>query len=84
LVEASVVFGVGHGPVDAILVSVRGKPGERLAAVVPATERVQVSAGGFTVWHGLMVIKVAQVGRHGTRRKSAAAGPDLDCFGEPG
>jgi hypothetical protein len=44
LVDASVVFGVGHGPVDAVIVSVGGKPGEGFAAVVPAAERIHISA----------------------------------------
>jgi hypothetical protein len=56
LVDASVVFGVGHGPVDAMIVSVCGKPGEGFAAVVSAAERVHVSAGGFAVRSWLVVI----------------------------
>ena len=77
------MFGVGHGPVDAMIVSVGGKPGEGFAAVVSAAERVQVSAGGFAVGPWLVVIKVAPVGGHGAGGESAAAGPDVDGFGEP-
>jgi hypothetical protein len=41
-VEASVVFGVGQGPVDAVMVSVCGVPGEGFAAVVSAA--IQISS----------------------------------------
>ena len=78
------MFGVGHGPVDAMIVSVCGKPGEGFAAVVSAAERVHVSAGGFAVRQWLVVIQVAPVGGHGAGGVSAAAGPDFDGFGEPG
>jgi hypothetical protein len=84
LVDASVVFGVGHGPVDAVVVSVCGMPGEGFAAVVSAAERVHVSAGGFAVRQWLVVIQVAPVGGHGAGGEAAAAGPDVDGFGEPG
>jgi hypothetical protein len=84
LVDASVVFGVGHGPVDAVVVSVCGEPGEGFAAVVSAAERIQVSAGGFAVRCGLVVIEVAPVGGHAAGGESAAAGPDVDGCGEPG
>ena len=84
MVDASVVFGVGHGPVDAVVVSVCCLPGEGFAAVVSAAERVHVSAGGFAVRSWLVVIQVAPVGGHGAGGESAAAGPDVDGFGEPG
>jgi len=42
LVEASVVFGVGHGPVDAVIVSEGSMPGEGLAAVVSSAERIHI------------------------------------------
>jgi hypothetical protein len=44
------VFGVGHGPVDAVVVSVGGVPGEGFAAVVSAAERIQVSPSGAGWW----------------------------------
>jgi hypothetical protein len=84
LVGASVVFGVGHGPVDAVVVSVCGVPGEGFAAVVSAAERIQISAGGFAVRCWLVVVQVAPVGGHGAGGESAAAGPDFDGCGEPG
>ena len=76
--------GVGHGPVDAMIVSVCGVPGEGFAAVVSAAERIQVSAGGFALRCGWVVIEVAPVGGHGAGGESAAAGPNGDGFGEPG
>ena len=78
------MFGVGHGPVDAMIVSVCGVPGEGFAAVVSAAERIHVSSGGFAVWDWLVVVEVAQGGGHGAGGESAAAGPNGDGFGEPG
>ena len=78
------MFCVGQGPVEAVVVSERGVPGEGFAAVVASAERIHVGSGGWTVWLGLMMIKVAAVCRYGAAGEAAAAGADLDRFGEPG
>ena len=72
------MFGVGHGPVDAVVVSDAGEPGESLAAVVSPAERIQISSRGFAFWHWYVVIKIAAVGRYGAGRVAAAAGANLD------
>ena len=78
------MFGVGHGPVDAVVISDAGLPGEGFASVVSSTERVLVGSTGRAVRVRLMMIKVAAVGRCGAGGEAAGAGADLDCFGEPG
>jgi len=60
-VEASVVFGVGQGPVDAMVVSDAREPCEGLAAVVSAAKRIHVSAGCGAFWHWFVVVEVAAV-----------------------
>jgi hypothetical protein len=57
VVQASVVVGGGHGPVDAVVVSDAGVPGEGLAAVVSAAKRIHVSAGCAALWHWFVMIK---------------------------
>jgi hypothetical protein len=78
------VFGVGRGPVDAVVVSGAGLPGEGFAAVVSSTKRVFVACTGGAVRVGLVMVKVAAVGRYGAGGEAAGAGADLDGFGEPG
>ena len=51
--------------------------------MVSAAERIQISSGGFAVWHWLVVVEVAQVGGYGAGGVAAAAGPNLDGSGEP-
>ena len=72
------MFGVGHGPVDAVVVSDAGVRSEGFASVVSAAERVHVGCGGGAAGNGFVMIKVAAVGGYGTGREAAGAGANLD------
>ena len=80
--DASVAVGGGHGPVDAMIVSEGGLPGEGFASVVSSAERVHVGSGGGAVRMRVVVVEVAAVGGHGTGGEAAGAGPDFDDFGQ--
>ena len=80
MVDASVVFGVGHGPVDAVIVSVCCLPGEGFAAVVSAAERIHVCAGCDALWHWFVVVEVAAVCGDGVGGVAAGSGADGDGF----
>jgi hypothetical protein len=78
LVEASVVFGVGQGPVDAMVISDTGEPSEGLPSVVSSAERILVGSGGGAVRVRLVMIKVAAICRYGAGREAAGSGPEVE------
>jgi hypothetical protein len=77
------VFGVGHGPVDSVVVSNTCQPREGFTSVVSSAERILVGSRGWTVRMRLVMIKVAALRWHGTGREAAGSGPDHDRLGEP-
>jgi hypothetical protein len=76
------VFGVGHGPVDPVVVSDACQPRERLASVMSSAERILVGSRRWTVRVRLVMIKVAAIRWHGAGRKAAGSSPDHDRLGE--
>jgi len=77
-VEASIGFGIGHGPVDAEVVSDACLPGEGFTPVVSSTERVHVAARCRAAGDRLVMIKVATLGGYCAGWKSAGSGSYLD------
>ncbi len=75
------MFGVGHGPVDAVVVSDAGEPGEGFAAVVSSAERIDVRPRCSTAGERFVVVEVAAVGGDGAGRVAAGSGADGDGFG---
>jgi hypothetical protein len=80
-VHAPIVFGIWHGPVDAVVVSHTGKPGEGLATVVSSAKRIHVGCRCDTAGNGFVMIKIAAVGRYGVGGESAGSGTNLDRLG---
>jgi len=62
------------------MITERGEPGERLSAMVSSAERVHVFAAGCSLWHRVVMIKVASIGGYRAGGEAASAGPDLDGF----
>jgi hypothetical protein len=75
------VFGVGHGPVDAVVVSDAGEPGEGFAAVVSSAKRIDIRPRCSTAGDRLVVVEVAAVGWDGAGGEAAGSGADGDGFG---
>jgi hypothetical protein len=74
------VFGVGHGPVDALIVSNTGKPRESLPAVVSSAERIDIRPRCSTAGDRFVVVEVAVIGWDGAGREAAGASSNLDSF----
>jgi hypothetical protein len=77
-VEASIGFGIGHGPVDAEIVPHACVPGEGFAPVMSSAERIHVAAGRRAAGDRLVMIKVTTLGGYGAGRESAGSGSYLD------
>jgi hypothetical protein len=77
------MFGVGQGPVHAVVLPDTRQPREGLTPVVSSAKRILIGSRGWTVRVRLVMIKVAAIRRYGAGRETAGSGTDLDRLGKP-